>query len=92
MATKETYGMSEFFDAWEKVVNPPPLSEQLADLAGFSDSIRIYTPAASSQAQSDWRSIMAYRHVFCSCIVRSLHHKTSRSPLWPRSFFGTISP
>jgi hypothetical protein len=64
MARADTYDYSDFLDDWEKLVNPPPLSDQLEDLVLHAQGVRIMTPKAREQQLADFRSLLSYRHVF----------------------------
>jgi hypothetical protein len=61
---QETYGMSEFLDAWEQATTPPPLKEQMEAIVAHADAIRITTPQAREAQLQDFHSIMSYRHIF----------------------------
>ena len=64
MARTESYEYSDFLDDWEKIVNPPPLKDQLEELVTHAQNVRVMTPRAREQQLTDFHSLMSYRHVF----------------------------
>ena len=64
MVKERTYEYSEFLDAWENIVSPPPLRDQLDELIIHADAQRVMTPASRAIQLEDFHSLMSYRHIF----------------------------